>query len=197
MTYDGLSARFIHCWFTLTIIAFVAQTWPEMRVGEMPPLVRLCYSIKSCSIYYGALNYERKHADRTNIVCLFRLSNTRHRKRTQWYPLTCTLWKYFPSFLFSPPSSFLSPHSLRGNSHPIPLELVTQTNQYAVIVCPHLCMLSRQGSYGGAVQWQSSVLAVGRWCFSSEMAQWFPVYQNAYGHYNGHCFTLTWHELLF
>lgn len=102
-------------------------------------------------------------------------------------------------YFFSPPSSLSSPYAL-GMPSWIPLELVTQTDQYAVIVCPHPCIMLRQAAGGSLpsfpLQWQSGVLAVGRWCLYSEMAEWFPVYQNAYGCYNVHYFTLAWHELL-
>lgn len=84
---------------------------------------------------------------------------------------------------------------------------VTQTNQYAVIVPVHVrvCCWDGQPVEGGEgrggegkgsglfpLHWLSCVL--GDDASLSEMAQWFLVYQNAYGHYNSHCFPtgLTW-----
>lgn len=68
------------------------------------------------------------------------------------------------------------------------------TNKQICCNCLSTSMYNNEtGSWGSLsafpIQWQSSALAVGRRGFYAEMAQWFPVYQDAYGHYNGHYFT--------
>lgn len=166
----------------------------------MPPLVRLCHSIKSCSIYYGALNYEIKHPNCTNTVCLFRLTNCRPRKRT-WL-CCCILWKWkdATSFVFSSFQLFVSTHTHSLWDTLVHHIGVGDTNKPICCNCLSAAMYNVETGSGGGEsfpafppQWQSKVLAVGRWCFYSEMAEWFPVYQNAYGCYNGHYFRLTWH----
>lgn len=107
-------------------------------------------------------------------------------------------WKYFTSFFFSYTFSLLSPHLL-GIPMWIPLELVTQTNQYVLLLVHiHNSRMLRQAAGGSfpafPLQWQPSVLAVGSWCFYSEMAEWFSVYHNAYGYYNDNYLTLAWHK---
>lgn len=102
-------------------------------------------------------------------------------------------WEYSTSFQI-----FITTLTL-GTPMWIPMEAVTQTNQYAVIICPHPCLMSRSAAAGSfrafPLQWRATALAEGRW--RSEMDHWFPVYQNAYGLYNGHYFPLAWRELLF
>lgn len=129
-----------------TIIAFVAQT-----VGGAPPLVRLLYSMKSCSIYYGALNYGRKNTRTAQTSsCLFALDDATSREKDTItvYPLTsCASPRYFHLPFFSSPSHQLFCHHNDSGEegecvwggHPFmnPTGVcVTQTNQYAVIVPP-------------------------------------------------------------
>lgn len=141
---------------------------------------------------------ENTQTAQTLSVCLAPATLDRHRKKTSSLLYFVEMEIFY---FFSPPSSILSQHTL-GILLWIPLESVTQTNQYAVIVCPHPCIMLRQaagmgwGSASFPLHWQCSVLAVGRWCFCSEMDERFPVDQNAYGYYDGHYFTLAWHELL-
>lgn len=144
-----------------TIIAFVAQT-----VGGAPPLVRLLYSMKSCSIYYGALNYGKKNTRTAQTSsCLFALGDATSLEKDTItvYPLTLCAWRrYFHLPFFSSPSHQLFCHhndsgeegeSWGGGGDPFlnPTGVcVTQTNQYAVIVPrPRPCVPLRRAASAG------------------------------------------------
>lgn len=79
-------------------------------------------------------------------------------------------------FLFSslPPLSLVETHTV-GIAQWIPLEFLTQINQYTIIVCLHPCITLGQAAVGSSPPSPLFTLAVGRWCLYSEMAEWFPV----------------------
>lgn len=166
-----------------TIIAFVAQT-----VGGAPPLVRLLYSMKSCSIYYGALNYGKKNTRTARTLsCLFALGDATSLEKDTItvYPLTLCAWpRYFHLPFFSSPSHQLFCHHNDsgeegerggGTLSWIPLECVCDT--YKPICCncarPRPCVPLRRAASGGrggegkgsglfSLHWLSCVLAVRR-----------------------------------
>lgn len=139
----------------------------DMRtvVGEMPLLilfVSVC-SVKSCSIYYGALNYERKHLSHANTLCLFIVDNkeTIASSRVMFVEIKIPFsFHRLPAFRH---------HTLWGYLRESHLE--SQTNQYAVIVSTSMFNVET-GSWGrGELSCISTPVpvsrmhAAARWCF--------------------------------